>query len=217
MHLQCRISPNLSSRERARQFTHKGRSWRWKASTEKSTGAEWKWMKYWCIDPCWDPSRVSFCLCNYDLKCHFPTKPSIVSTMQSFCFLFNSPSNLPPLRSRPLLSLAHIHHLRLRGWEKNKSRRTRASERQKIEFIIRKIGFQTTDLNLPREYENGKMPSKFPACWSVNQLIRERQYHDELSVFPGRRAQKTAALVSSCKLFLPLNLQLDSTCHGFER
>ena len=86
VHLQCRISPNLSSRERARQFTHKGRSWRWKASAEKSTGAEWEWMKYWRIDPWLDPSRVSFCLCNYDLKCHFPHKTQHCLNHAEFLF-----------------------------------------------------------------------------------------------------------------------------------
>lgn len=31
-------------------------------------------MKYWCIDPCLDPSCASFCPCDYDLKYLFPIK-----------------------------------------------------------------------------------------------------------------------------------------------
>lgn len=126
--------------------------------------------------------------------------------MQSFCFLFIS-------RQIFLLPPSRIYHLRLSRWEE-KQEQEDERKRQKTAFIIRNIGFQATDLCLPREHENGKMPSKFPACWSVNQLIRELQYHIESSVFLGRRAQTTAALASSCTLFLP---QFNKTCYSFKK
>lgn len=206
--LQSEIFLNLSATKRKRKLTPGRRLWRWKDSTEKSTRAKWERMKYWSIDPCLDLSCVSFPPCNYDLKCHFPTKLRVASfCLQHAEFLFSVylSLNLPPLRSRLLLSPSHIYHLRLSRWEE-KQEQEDERKRQKTAFIIRKIGFQATDLYLPREHTNGKMPSKFPACWSVNQLIREQQYHGELSVFLGRRAQTTAALASSCKLFLPINL-----------
>lgn len=146
---------------------------------------------------------MSFCQRNYDLKCHFLIKASVVSfCLQHAEFLFSVylPSTVFPIRSRPLLSpYTHLSPSIQQMGEKQELEDE--SERQKTAFINRKIGFQGRDIYLPWEYENGNMPSKFPACWSVNQLIRELQYHKELSVFRRRRAQKTAALVSSCKLF----------------
>lgn len=127
-------------------------------------------------------------------------------------FLFSvchSLNRSPSLVSTTSITIAHLSPLIEQMGEKQQQ--GDESERRKTAFIIRKIGFQITDLYLLRQYENGKMPSKFPACWSVNWLIRELQYHGELSMFLGRCAQRTAALASSWKIFSPLNLQLNAT------
>lgn len=73
-------------RERNRKLTTERGLWRWKGFRLKSTTAEWERMKYWSINPCLDSTCVPFCQCNYDSKCHFPIKLSVVS-VQSFGFL----------------------------------------------------------------------------------------------------------------------------------
>lgn len=184
--------------------------WRWKGSAEKSTRAEWERMKYWSIDPCLDPSCMSFCPCNYDIKCYFPINLSLVSFCRQHAVfvLCLSPAESFSL-SGPLLSPSHIYHLRLSRWEENKSRGMRVRGRRLHSSSWRLA--PRLQIYIFPEYENGKMPSKFPACWSVNRVIRAPQYRGELSVFLGRRAQKTAALASSLEMILPLNLYLNTT------
>lgn len=83
----------------------------------------------------------------------------------------------------------------LSGLDHIKTRKTRAwvSKRPKTASIIR-----TTDLSSKGVWKWQNV-LKVPARWSVNHLIRALQYHSELSVFLGRRAQKTVASALSSK------------------
>lgn len=89
-----------------------------------------------------------------------------------FCFLFIS---------SPTFFLSGLDHI--------KTRKTRAwvSKRPKTASIIR-----TTDLSSKGVWKWQNV-LKVLARWSVNHLIRALQYHSELSVFLGGRAQKTVA------------------------
>lgn len=95
-----------------------------------------------------------------------------------FCFLFIS---------SPTFFLSGLDHI--------KTRKTRAwvSKRPKTASIIR-----TTDLSSKGVWKWQNV-LKVLARWSVNHLIRALQYHSELSVFLGGRAQKTVASALSSK------------------
>lgn len=138
-----------------------------------------------------DPSCTSSCEHNDDLKCHFPIKLWFCPQHTQFLFVCLSLSlslNRLPLRSQPLLSPSHICHLRLNRWEKDKSRKMRVGGKRLHSSSVRLASRLQIYIFPVGEYENGKMPSKFPACQSVNRLIRELQHLGEVSVSLGRCA-----------------------------
>lgn len=151
-------------------------------------------------------------------KMQFSHKTLVLSPAYTvFVCLFISLSlNRLPLRSQPLLSPSHICHLRLNRWEKDKSRKMRVGGKRLHSSSVRLASRLQIYIFPVGEYENGKMPSKFPACQSVNRLIRELQYHGEVSVSLGRCAythQQCWLLpaVSFCHQTFYLNLRGNDT------
>lgn len=101
-------------RERKDKFTLERGLCRWKGSTEKSTRVEREKMKYWSIDPCLDPSCVSFCLCNYDLKCHFSHKTQrclfLSPAYRVFVFCLSLPESSSSQVSTTSFTITHLSH-----------------------------------------------------------------------------------------------------------
>lgn len=117
-------------------------------------------IKYWCIDRCSNPARVSFCLCNNDLKCHFLIKTLRQELFCVFDFYLFLPAN-------SILHVVHTVHHTFIPSESADGRKSKSTGEQRGQRLHLSSG--TADLYLPRENQTGKMSPKFlPAGVWIN-------------------------------------------------
>lgn len=128
-------------------------------------------IKYWCIDRCLDPARVSFCLCNNDLKYLFPIKTlrhlllSLQCRVVLFCF-FGFYLFLPANSILRVVHTVHRTFIPSESADGRKSKSTGWARRPKTAFIIGDCGFISS-----QGESNWQNAPKVPASWSVNQLL----------------------------------------------